>query len=172
MCFELLTKIWALASSEQPIVNVENRVFEIGVFELKTSGDEKLTCVVKYVDARAVPLFVPLGRRDCQNLLTVPEFNQAGLGILTTQISLVGVVQVEVIREILVDKADERVRHDRFPHIAWLLMDNFVCHSTLHMGRVQHVQGIAPWWKRVNFATKTTADVSLLLVPCIAHSRH
>ena len=88
---------------------------------------------MKYVDARAVPLFVSLGCRDCQNLLTVPEFNQAGLGILATQISLVGVVQVEVIGDKLVDEADEGVRHNRFPHFARLLVLKTVCYSAFHV---------------------------------------
>ena len=133
MCFKPLTEIWALASSEQPVANVEHRVLEIGIFELKTSGDEKLTCIVKYVDSRSVPLFESLGRRDCQNLLAVLELYHASLGVLAAQISLVGVVQVEVIGDKLVDEADEGVRHNRFPHFARLLVLKTVCYSAFHV---------------------------------------
>ena len=128
-----LTEIWALDMSEQPVVYVADGVFEVGIFELKAAVPEKCTRVVKYVDARAVPLFVALGSRDCQNLVSVPELYQAGLSVPATQVFLIRVVQVEVVRDELVDEADEWVRLDCFPHCAWYLAQWKVCHSILHV---------------------------------------
>ena len=133
ICFEPLTEIRVLASSVQPVVNVEDRVLEIGIFELKGSGNERLSCIVKYVDSGSVPLFESLGFRDCQNFLAVLELNHASLAVFAAQISLVGVVQVEVIGDKLVDKANEGVRHDRFPHFARLLVLKCVCYSAFHV---------------------------------------